>query len=679
MFARKAFVPPGRARADPQSNHAVPHGAEKVQPAASQGSAPAHGVELDREVRESAERRLGFDLRHVRIHADAGAADAAAAVGAGAFTLGKHVAFAQGAYQPHTAAGRELLQHELVHVVQQASASDGDRFALGAPGDAFEREADTLAKSPQTMSPRLRTNGRRLQKAPPPAKGLDAPPASSQPTVLVLGLYNREVFPGSGALPMQDNLIRQARQATGLRPLMMGGMKSFKGKEVEGRKVEPSWAEVAPSGLASSRLIQEALEGGGKENFRAVYIDTAGVNLLERHAEAPRRGDPVAAAAARAAHPEGTSQTGAEYRSVVAALASGTHKVDIYIRHAGGLSVVRAGKQEVEGSPLPANLRPHLPPSFKTGTPSGGAPPQQGPAGTGRPPSAGPQIEEPPPTVREGRLGQGPREPQAPTAARRSVPPIREPRPSGARSESQLPKGAPTSAPPGAAGKGEVTAYVPSRPPLSIGPGPRAAIGQGSVLAIQAIHAALSYFADKDQRDKAQKAYDAERPAIEKALQSGQGVLVFFLYTQARQLPDAPVTPAIKFEGIRWQVGGRHQIPPDVALGPGETPQFATQYIPPPKASPEGRLENLWERVKAYQRAGESMAQEGPAGRFLRSRTQSKIDLKPIYDARSHLSSATKAIKQERIADAQVSMDAAEELLDRMRQVFVEYTGKTSW
>lgn len=65
-------------------------------------------------------QRLGMDLSGVRVHTDERAATAAATLDASAFTLGSHIAFATGTYAPHTAAGRDLLAHELAHVAQQS-------------------------------------------------------------------------------------------------------------------------------------------------------------------------------------------------------------------------------------------------------------------------------------------------------------------------------------------------------------------------------------------------------------------------------------------------------------------------------------------------------------------------------------------------------------------------------
>lgn len=73
------------------------------------------------------EPRLGRDLSQVRIHTDK---QAAQAVNARAFTVGNDIVFGVGQYAPGTTAGRQMLAHELTHVVQQ---SDGGHGLNSAP------------------------------------------------------------------------------------------------------------------------------------------------------------------------------------------------------------------------------------------------------------------------------------------------------------------------------------------------------------------------------------------------------------------------------------------------------------------------------------------------------------------------------------------------------------------
>jgi hypothetical protein len=81
------------------------------------------GEPLAESARAFFEPRFGRDLSDVRVHTDARAAHVARSVHARAFTLGSNVAFAQGEYAPRSPDGRELLAHELTHVVQQRAGS----------------------------------------------------------------------------------------------------------------------------------------------------------------------------------------------------------------------------------------------------------------------------------------------------------------------------------------------------------------------------------------------------------------------------------------------------------------------------------------------------------------------------------------------------------------------------
>jgi hypothetical protein len=83
----------------------------------------SQGQPLDPATRAFFELRFGHDFGNVRVHADTKATESAQAVGARAFTVGQHIAFADRSYEPATESGRELLAHELTHIVQQGHSS----------------------------------------------------------------------------------------------------------------------------------------------------------------------------------------------------------------------------------------------------------------------------------------------------------------------------------------------------------------------------------------------------------------------------------------------------------------------------------------------------------------------------------------------------------------------------
>lgn len=105
---------------------------------------------MDTRTRAFMEPRFGYDFSGVRIHTGNLAARSAEAVGAQAFTVGRDIVFGSGKFSPSTTQGRQLLAHELAHVVQQGTA----------PGHAG-------------ATPQLHRQ---------PAPGPSSPPAASSPT-----------------------------------------------------------------------------------------------------------------------------------------------------------------------------------------------------------------------------------------------------------------------------------------------------------------------------------------------------------------------------------------------------------------------------------------------------------------------------------------------------------------
>ena len=80
------------------------------------------GEALPEGVRAHMEGQFGADFSGVRLHHDSTSAAMSGAIGAQAFTHGRHIYFNSGRYNPQSSAGQRLLAHELTHVVQQGKA-----------------------------------------------------------------------------------------------------------------------------------------------------------------------------------------------------------------------------------------------------------------------------------------------------------------------------------------------------------------------------------------------------------------------------------------------------------------------------------------------------------------------------------------------------------------------------
>lgn len=121
---------------------------EAEQGGSGQVSPGAAGHSLPASTQAFFEPRFGADFSDVRIHNDPPAHEAARSIGARAFTHGNRIAFASGAYAPHTAIGRQLIAHELVHVVQSrgsdAHAEGAVRIAASMPANVISRQAVTV-------------------------------------------------------------------------------------------------------------------------------------------------------------------------------------------------------------------------------------------------------------------------------------------------------------------------------------------------------------------------------------------------------------------------------------------------------------------------------------------------------------------------------------------------------
>lgn len=115
------LTPAAEAEADAvaASLHGAPPAGELLPLAPPQGSVPLATRPLPRVERDYFEPRLGYDLSAVRIATGADAAQAAEAEGARAFASGPAIAFGRGERER---GGRQLLGHELAHVLQQARA-----------------------------------------------------------------------------------------------------------------------------------------------------------------------------------------------------------------------------------------------------------------------------------------------------------------------------------------------------------------------------------------------------------------------------------------------------------------------------------------------------------------------------------------------------------------------------
>ena len=107
------------------------------------------GQPLNGALKEQMSTALRHDFNEVRVHTGPKADELNRHLGAKAFTIGSDIFFRRAAYDPASMSGRQLIAHELIHVVQQSTGRVGgcaNGMTVRPEGDVFEQEAENLAR-----------------------------------------------------------------------------------------------------------------------------------------------------------------------------------------------------------------------------------------------------------------------------------------------------------------------------------------------------------------------------------------------------------------------------------------------------------------------------------------------------------------------------------------------------
>lgn len=184
------------------------------------------GKSLEPATRAFMEPRFGHDFSRVRVHTDPRAGESARAVGAEAYTVGSHIVFGSHPQSPDSSAGRELLAHELAHVVQQEHVGEGSiPTRISQPSDVTETHAEQLSRSVLTGErPAPNVSGSssailarrvipRLVHCTPGSDGAPADPVSELNTVVLVAEIMARA--ASGLLKLNAQFTREGNQQVG--------------------------------------------------------------------------------------------------------------------------------------------------------------------------------------------------------------------------------------------------------------------------------------------------------------------------------------------------------------------------------------------------------------------------------------------------------------------------------
>jgi len=114
----------------------------------------SQGAVLDPAARTFMENAFGHDFGSVRLHGDSRSAASARALDARAYTVGEEIVSAEGTPDVASGPGRQLLAHELAHVVQHRASGDNATVHRQAAGTGTTTPTGPAPASPAKPPPR---------------------------------------------------------------------------------------------------------------------------------------------------------------------------------------------------------------------------------------------------------------------------------------------------------------------------------------------------------------------------------------------------------------------------------------------------------------------------------------------------------------------------------------------
>jgi hypothetical protein len=136
------------------------HLKQSAMPSVVREAVSSPGQPLGSLARGFMEARFRHDFSKVRIHTGPKAADSAQAIGAAAYTVGNDIVFGPGGFAPETHDGRQLIAHELTHVLQQSGTDSNlgiqrqpqGAEARGGPGPVTRETGDVSVYVGKTVT-----------------------------------------------------------------------------------------------------------------------------------------------------------------------------------------------------------------------------------------------------------------------------------------------------------------------------------------------------------------------------------------------------------------------------------------------------------------------------------------------------------------------------------------------
>ena len=132
----------------PANPHFQPLGSSHPEPAPRvvHEALRSPGQPLREDTRSLMESRFHHDFSRVRVHTDSKAAESSAAIGAAAYTVGRHIVFGGAAHTLGSLESQRLLAHELRHTQQQEAMGGSGSLVVAPPDTGLEKDAERAAR-----------------------------------------------------------------------------------------------------------------------------------------------------------------------------------------------------------------------------------------------------------------------------------------------------------------------------------------------------------------------------------------------------------------------------------------------------------------------------------------------------------------------------------------------------
>lgn len=150
-------------------------------------STKGNGINLPDSTNQFMSSAMGSDFSGVKIHTGSNAIQMNRQLRARAFTYGNNIYFNSGEYRPESSTGKNLLAHELTHVVQQGSANKIQRRGLN-------NSEEEIQMKPLSIQNNSENTIQRDLATPPPAVAAAAQPDLTDAQIQEAIRFNRNRY-----------------------------------------------------------------------------------------------------------------------------------------------------------------------------------------------------------------------------------------------------------------------------------------------------------------------------------------------------------------------------------------------------------------------------------------------------------------------------------------------------